>query len=182
MGSVECCCGGFWKGGTSWLITRPCRYKLQTIFDGTGTQQAASEFKKVEKTVEGAGQAQEKAGKQAETHGRHIAGLHKLFHSLNEILLGTGALMQAAFSPIGAAISIGVMALNLFHEKMKEFNEDCRRAAEEAAKPLTRRLEEQRETTVRTAEGMERLRDRLDAASKSEDGMKESTARATREQ
>src|ERR1039457_4266047 len=50
----------------------------------------------------------------AEKHTGHLQGMHKAFHSLNEIVPGLGALMQAAFSPVGAAISIGVMALRGF--------------------------------------------------------------------
>ena len=122
--------------------------------------------------------AQAEAGKQAEKHSGHIAGLHKLFHGLNEIVPGLGVVMQAAFSPVGAAISLAFMALRLFHEKMKEFNEECRKAAEEAAKPLTNRLEQQRETVVRTADGMERLRERLADAQQHEDTLKASGTRA----
>jgi hypothetical protein len=135
--------------------------------------------KDLDQTKEKAGESHGAAGAAAEKHETHIRGLHKIFHSLNEVVPGLGVAMQAAFSPIGAVVSIALMALRLFHEKMKEFNEECRKAAEEAAKPLTNRLEEQRETVARSAEGMERLRERLADAGRQEETVKDLTERTT---
>ena len=128
--------------------------------------------------LNGVAEAQEQAGEQASKHSGHIKGLNKIFHALNEVVPGLGLVMEAAFSPVAAAIGMAVMALKVFHEKMKEFDEECRKAAEEAAKPLTNRLEQQRETVVRTAEGMERMRGRLEDAARGQDGMKDATERA----
>ena len=151
-------------------------FRIRITGDATSIVDASGKTVGVLTNVAG---AQEEAGKQAEKHSGHIQGLHKLFHSLNEIVPGLGVLMQAAFSPVGATISLAFMALRLFHEKMKEFNEECRKAAEEAAKPLTNRLEQQRETVVRTVDGMERLRERLSDAERREDSLKASVDRTT---
>jgi hypothetical protein len=130
--------------------------------------------KEARKELDGVKGATEETGKATERANTHLQGMHKLFHALNEVVPGLGVAMQAAFSPIGAAISLALMALRLFHEKMKEFNEECRKAAEEAAKPLTNRLEQQRETVTRSAEGLEHLRERLADAARSEVSLRES--------
>ena len=80
--------------------------------------------------------------------------MHRLFHALNEVVPGLGVVMQAAFSPIGASISIAVMALQLFREHLKKVNEELDKMAEENAKPLTNRLEIMRESTIRNATSM----------------------------
>ena len=49
----------------------------------------------------GAGQAMQDTGKKAEAHSGHLREMHRLFHALNEVVPGLGAVMQAAFSPSG---------------------------------------------------------------------------------
>jgi len=79
--------------------------------------------------------------------------MHKIFHSLNEVVPGLGVLMQAAFSPIGATISLAVLAMRLFHEKMQEVNAEFQKMEDEAAKPATKRMEAFREGVVQAAVG-----------------------------
>jgi hypothetical protein len=117
--------------------------------------------------------AHDEAGKAAEKHSRHMEGLHKIFGALNQVLPGLGSLMQAAFSPVGATISIAVLALRTFQEHMRKVNEEMKRMEEENAKPLTRRLEAMRETTVSAAMAQVELRERLEHTAHSERGVRE---------
>ena len=123
------------------------------------------------------GEKQEEAGKQAEKHGAHLHELHRVFHSLNEIVPGLGVLMQAAFSPVGAAISLAVIAFRLFHEKVRETNEEFQKLEEEAAKPATLRMVALREATVETAVGLGHLKLALADAARGEQTVKETTER-----
>ncbi len=121
------------------------------------------------KTAEGAlkdvGGAQEDAGKKAEVHTGHLREMHKLFHALNEVVPGLGVLMQAAFTPVGAAISGAVIVFRLFREHIKQVNEELDKLGEENAKPATNRLNALREATVSAAAAMNELRLKLaDAA------------------
>jgi hypothetical protein len=134
---------------------------IRTQADTSGAQQATAALNQ-------ATGAQEKGGEAAEKHKKHVEGLHKMFHALNEVVPGLGTAMQAAFSPIGGAMAIGTMALQLFHEKMKEFNEECKRLEEEAAKPLTHRLEAMREGTVENAKAQGELTRALTEAARAE--------------
>jgi hypothetical protein len=96
--------------------------------------------------------------------GKHTVGLHamyRMFHALNEVVPGLGVVMQAVFSPVGAAISLAVMALQLFREHMKKVNEEMDKMEAESAKPLTNRLEAMRESVVANATGLAELHDRL---------------------
>lgn len=113
-----------------------------------------------------------------EKTNHHLEGLHRLFHSLNEVVPGAGALMQAAFSPVGAAISLAVMALRLFQEKLKEVNVEFDRLEENAAKPLTHRLEAIREGVISGAVAFDALNARLEEASRREQTIKEKTDEA----
>ena len=61
-------------------------------------------------TSKGAAATQE-ASKATEKHTVGLHAMHQIFHSLNEIVPGLGAVMQFAFSPVGAAISVAVLAL-----------------------------------------------------------------------
>ncbi len=90
--------------------------------------------------------------------------MHRLFHALDEVVPGLGALVQAAFSPIGAAISIAAMALRAFHEKIKEFNQEMSKAEEEAAKPCARTIETQRDSVIRADTAPAQFKDRLTQA------------------
>src|ERR1039457_6736311 len=91
-------------------------------------------------TSKGAAATQE-ASKATEKHTVGLHAMHQIFHSLNEIVPGLGAVMQFAFSPVGAAISVAVLALQGFREHIKKVNEELKRMEEENAKPLTNRLE-----------------------------------------
>jgi len=153
--------------------------KIRIDADTTGAKQAATSLDEVKKTTEKSAEASTEAGKAAEKHTSGLHALHKLFHALNEVVPGLGVVMQAAFSPIGATISLAVIALRLFHDKMKEVNEDFRKMEEEAAKPATRRMEAWREATVRAAEGMNHLRQSLGEAARAEQTVKEMTERTT---
>ena len=115
----------------------------------------------------------------AEKHTGHIQGMHRAFHALNEIVPGLGVLMQAAFSPVGAAISMALIVLRLFKEKMSETNEEFRKMEEEAARPATNRMAAWREAIVRAAEGMNHLRQALMDAARGEQTIKEATERTT---
>ena len=55
--------------------------------------------------------AHDEAGKAAQKHGGHLEAMRKICHSLNQVVPGLGVLMQAAFSPVGAAISVAVLAM-----------------------------------------------------------------------
>lgn len=122
--------------------------------------------------------AQGAAAKSATTHVVSLEKLQRVFGALNEVIPGLGVLMQAAFSPIGAAISLAVMALSIFRGKMAEFNEECKRLEEQAARPLTNRMEAIRERTVNAATSMAALKDRLTEASRAEITLKDSTDQA----
>jgi hypothetical protein len=115
----------------------------------------------------------------AEKHIGHLQGMHRVFHALNEVVPGLGVLMQAAFSPVGAAISMALIVLRLFKEKMSETNEEFRKMEEEAARPATNRMAAWREAIVRAAEGMNHLRQALMDAARGEQTIKESTERTT---
>src|ERR1017187_6240100 len=93
--------------------------------------------------------------------------LHRVFHALNEIVPGLGSLMQVAFLPVGAAISVAVLAIRAFHEHTKKLNEEFKRFEEDAAKPLTNRLELMREEVILDAAAMAQYREKLDEASRS---------------
>src|ERR1035441_10450079 len=72
----------------------------------------------------------DEAGTVTEKHTGHLQGMHRAFHALNEVVPGLGVLMQAAFSPVGAAISLGVIALRAFQEHLKAVNEELDKMAE----------------------------------------------------
>jgi hypothetical protein len=151
---------------------------VRTQGDTSGAQKVKDSLQETTKeTVRSAG-AHGEAAKAAEKHTAGLHAMHKVFHALNELVPGLGVVMQAAFSPVGAAISIAVMALRAFHEKMRETNEEFRKMEEEAARPLTNRLEAQRETVVENATSLEGLRERLEGATRGEQTLKEETERA----
>ena len=104
----------------------------------------------------------------AEKHIGHLQGMHRAFHALNEVVPGLGVLMQAAFSPVGAAISLGVIALRGFEEHLKAVNEELDKMAEANAKPLTNRLEIMRESVIRNAASMVEFGLRISGAALSE--------------
>src|ERR1039458_4134824 len=154
---------------------REFKIKITTAADTSGAKQTAA-------ALDNLGGAQEKAGKQAEKHGAHPHELHRVFHSLNEIVPGLGVLMQAAFSPVGAAISLAVIAFRLFREKMKETNEEFRKMEDEAAKPATLRMVAWREATVEAAVGLGHLQRALADAARGEQTIKEATERSRSEE
>ena len=159
-------------------VDRTYRIRVETVGDPTGAQQVAGALDKT------TGATQE-ATKAAVAHGAGLHALHKLFHSLNEVIPGLGVLMQAAFSPVGAAISIAVLALRTFQEHMRKVNEEFKRMEEEAAKPLTGRLDALRESVVTNAVGMAALHDRLGEAARGQQSLAAETehaAAAMREQ
>ena len=145
-------------------VDRNYTIRIATVADNTGAKAAVADLSKVSQTVNESGEESQKAGEKVEGHAKHIAGLHKMCHALNEVVPGLGAVMQAAFSPIGATITVAVMALRFFTEKIKEANEEMKRMEEEAAKPLSNRTEALRDQTVRLAVGMAELKDRLNKA------------------
>jgi hypothetical protein len=157
-------------------------FKIKITGDASGlatsAEQGRNSLGQFTKTTQESGHASEAAGAATESHSKHLHGLHKICHALNEVLPGLGTLMQAAFTPVGAAISVAVMALRYFHEKLKETNEEFKRMEEEAAKPLTRRMEAMREAVVATAAGMAGLRDKLAEAARGEQTLKEQTEKA----
>jgi hypothetical protein len=104
--------------------------------------------------------------------------MHRMFHALNEVVPGLGVAMQAAFSPIGAVISIAVMALQFFREHLKKVNEELDKMAEENARPLTNRLEAMRTSVVLNATGMAALHDRLADAARQQQVLAQETERA----
>jgi hypothetical protein len=150
---------------------REFKIKITTSADTSGAQKTAVD-------LDNLGRAQEEAGKKAETHGGHLRAMHRIFHGLNEVVPGLGVLMQAAFSPVGAVISGALIVLRLFHEKMKELNEEFRKMEEEAARPATNRMEAWRQATVTAAVGMEHLHQALSDAVRGQETLKESTAKA----
>lgn len=150
---------------------REFKIRITTSADASGAQKTAAE-------LDNLGRAQDEAGKKAETHGGHLRAMHKVFHALNELVPGLGVLMQAAFSPIGAAVSGALIVLRLFHEKMKEVNEEFRKMEEEAARPATNRMAAWREATVQAAEGMNHLHQELSDTERGQETLKESTVKA----
>ena len=150
---------------------REFKIKITTSADASGAQKTTAE-------LDNLGRAQDEAGKKAGTHGGHLRAMHRVFHALNELVPGLGVLMQAAFSPVGAAVSGALIALRLFHEKMKEVNEEFRKMEEEAARPATNRMAAWREATVQAAEGMNHLHQALSDAERGQETLKESTAKA----
>ena len=146
--------------------------RLQSIFEGTKGAVPAEAFNALE-------QSHKKSGQAAQEHGGHLHALHRIFHALNEVVPGLGLAMQAAFSPIGAVISLAVMALRLFHEKMKEVNEEMRKMEEENAKPLTHTLNAQREAVIESATSIAGFNDRVAEAARGERTMKEKTEEAS---
>lgn len=145
---------------------REYRIRIQTVGDPSGAQQVAGALDKT------TGATQE-ATKATEKHGAGLHSLHKIFQALNEVVPGLGMLMQAAFSPVGAAISMAVLALRTFQEHTRAVNEELKKMEEEAAKPLTKRLEAMREGTGALSAAQAELRDRLEHTGHSERGVRE---------
>src|SRR5664279_4772195 len=143
---------------------REFKIKITTSADASGAQKTTAE-------LDNLGRAQDEAGKKAETHGGHLRAMHRIFHGLNEVVPGLGVLMQAAFSPVGAAISIAVLALRIFQEQMRKVNEEFKQMEEAAAKPLTNRLGAMRESVVANAVGMAALHDRLGEAARGQQSL-----------
>jgi hypothetical protein len=135
--------------------------RISTTADNSGTAAVSQGMEDISKKTTVAGES----GRKAEGH---FGALHRLFHSLNEFLPGLGTLMQAAFNPIGATISIAVMALGAFHEKMKALNEEFKKHEEEVAKPYTRAIEATRQGMVDAAKAAAQFRDRLADAARDE--------------
>lgn len=152
-------------------VDREYRIRINTIGDPSGAQVVAGALDKT------TGATQE-ATKATEKHGAGLHALHRLFHSLNEVVPGLGVALQAAFSPIGAAISLAVMAVQLFREHTKKLNEEFKRMEEDAARPLTHRLDAMRESVVANAAGMATLHDRLAEAARGEQSLAVETEHA----
>jgi hypothetical protein len=150
---------------------REYRIRIQTVGDPSGAQQVAGALDKT------TGATQE-ATKATEKHGAGMHALHKLFVSLNEVVPGLGLLMQAAFSPIGATVSLAVLALRTFQQHIRKVNEEFKQMEVEAAKPLTNRLEAMRESVVSGAVGMGALHDRLAEAARGQQTLAAETDRA----
>lgn len=131
-------------------------------------QAASSTASEQAKGGEAAQDAHEKGGQAAAKHALSHKALHKVVHALNEVVPGLGVVMQAAFNPVGATVSVAVMALGYFHEHLKRVNEELDKMAEENAKPLTNRLEIMREAVIRNAGSMVELGLRLQSAARSE--------------
>src|ERR1039458_4861245 len=153
-------------------VDREYRIRITTAGDPSGAQAVAGALDKT------TGATQE-ATKATEKHGAGLHALHRLFHSLNEVVPGLGVALQAAFSPIGAAISLAVMGVQLFQEKMKETNAEFQKLEEEAAKPATNRMAAWREAIVRAAEGMNHLRQALADGARGQETIKETTEHTT---
>jgi hypothetical protein len=151
-------------------VDREYRIRIQTEGDPSGAQTVAGALDKTTSATEGAAKATEK-----HTVGLHA--MHKVFGALNDVVPGLGVLMQAAFSPVGAAISIAVMALRLFQEHMREVNKEMDRMESESAKPLTNRLEIMRESVIRNAAGLAEYKERLADASHSQLTLADAIAR-----
>ena len=156
------------------------RVGIEMTKTGSGATDATNELKqlnaeagKAEHGMEGLKHGHEEAGHAAEGHEHHMHALHKIFHTLNELVPGLGILMQAAFSPIGAIIMAVVMAMRYLHEWIKKDKEEFEKLREELAKPLTGALEAVRDGVAETAVGMENLKDKLGEAARKEQGLKE---------
>lgn len=149
-------------------------FKIKLIGDASSlvgaTQQGA-------KSLENVGIAQDEAGKKAEKHSKRLAGMSKAIGALNQVIPGLGVILQAAFSPIAATISLAVMALRLFQEHLKAVNAELDKMAEENAKSTTSRFTALREATVEAAVGMDRLHRALADAARTEQTVKESVER-----
>jgi hypothetical protein len=146
-------------------IDRQYRIRIDLTADASGGKVATA--------------ALEETGKAAEKAGGHFHEMHHLVHGLNEIVPGLGLAMQAAFSPMGATVGMAVMALRLFNEAAKANDVELQKLAEEAARPLTRRLESLRDSVVSTATGLAGLDARLAEASRAEESIGKATEQAT---
>lgn len=154
-------------------VDRTYRIRIETVANNAGCKEAEEGLNKTSQAAEKSGQAHDKAAEHVDKHLLSHRQLHKICHALNELVPGLGFAMQAAFSPVGATVAVSVMAMKLFHEKMKEIDEEMKKASEEAAKPLTGRLEAQREAVAESAAGMALLRDRLAEAARGERTLKD---------
>ncbi len=141
----------------------------------TQLQRARDTIATYQKSAEKGAEATTAAGEAAKKTSAPIAGLARVFGELNQLVPGLGALMQAAFSPIGAAVSLAVTAITLFRTRMAELNEEFRRLSEEYAQPLNNRLQAQREHVVANATAMADLRNRLAEAARGEQNLKDQT-------
>ena len=150
---------------------RTYRIRVETRGDPSGAKSVGDALDKTTESTEGASRAVEK-------HSAGLHAMHRLFHALNEVVPGLGVAMQAAFSPIGAAISIAVMALQLFREHLKKVNEELDKMAEENARPLTNRLEAMRTSVVLNATDLAALHDRLADAARQQQVLAQETERA----
>ncbi len=150
---------------------REYRIRIETIGDPGGAQS-------VERALNKTAGATENANKATQRHSRGLEEMRRMFLVLDGMLPGLGALLQAVFSPVGAAISIAVIALRGFQEHMRKLNDEFKRMEEEAAKPLTNRLEAMRESVVANAAGLAALDDRLTEAARAQQSLATETNQA----
>jgi len=150
--------------------------KINTSANTAGAKDAAASLEKLKDSSGGAGASLERAAGSASKATLSHAQLHKIIVALNGAVPGLGYAFQAMASPITAAIGIAVMALSSFREKIKEINEEMDRASEEAAKPLSNRLQIMRESTVTSAVAMEEFKIKLHEAAAGEKTLAESMA------
>ena len=157
-------------------------YKIKITADSAegvaGAQQTAQALDQVGGATENLGKKTGEATGHVDKHVLSHKQLHKIIHGLNQAVPLLGTFLQAAFSPISATIAVSMMVLELFKEKIKETTEELEKMGEEAAKPMTLRLEAQREATVSAAAEAAKFTRELRAASLAERTLAESTKEA----
>ena len=115
-------------------------YKIKISTDAgqgiQGAQQTAQALDEAGSKTEAFGRKTEAATGHVDKHVLSHKQLHKIIHGLNQAVPLLGTLLQAALSPISATITVGILVLEHFKEKLKEVNDELDKAAEEAAKPV----------------------------------------------
>lgn len=93
------------------------QYKLQTIFDSTGTKEATAEFKKVEEAATKAGEEQVKASDKAFASHKD---LRAAVHGLSEEFPMLGQIGRLALHPIGLVVAGIAGAFAIWKTRVQE--------------------------------------------------------------
>jgi hypothetical protein len=147
------------------------KQRIQAQFLGKDIAELDAQLARIRGSISDYAAKNGDASRQVDKHVVSNRQLHRIIHSLNEAVPGLGMIFQATFSPIGAAIAIGTTALSYFQEELRKWNEEMDKASEEAAKPMTNRLELMREATVSNAVALEEFKIKLEDAARGEQNL-----------
>ena len=164
------------------MADREYRIKIITVADNAGASAAASGLRDVTNAAGDSGKAQEKAGEAAEGHHKSLLHaesgakqLHQTLHLLTEQAPLLGLAMEAAITPVGAALAAAAVAFHTISKNLEELNKQLDEMADSAAKPLTNIHESVKRATASikemNQEYSEFIRNSKEAAGLSKEGL-----------